>query len=371
MEIEASLRQLRRCRYPSGLYAAVPADSHVRVRVYKNVWIRDTIYMLLAFEALDLIDELRQGAYALLDRILLRWAYKLDWCIVNGAPETEWHYLHPRFGPDGHEIHSELWSLKQDDAVGLALWGLSRWQEHFDIFRDDYSDFHLMQKLVWYLDRINVPHVPDSGIWEEGAAIHLSSLAAVAAGLNRASRIGVRDIPDRLRAETTAKIEELAGKEAEGHETDLALLTIVWPLGDDVPIPRTVQREMVERVERDLTGKRGVIRYRGDSYTACHDGPPEWTMGFGFLALAWNALGDSERAHWYLRRLEGVFNDAGELPESWCRDSHARYFNSPLGWAHALHLVAAAELGTEDSWRVSLHGSQGSALDSPPNGSLY
>src|SRR5206468_3628757 len=98
-------------------------------------------------------------------RILLRWAYKLDWCIVNGAPESEWHYLHPRFGPDGAEIHSELWSLRQDDAVGLALWGLSRWQERFGIFRDDHNDFHLMQKLVWYMDRINVPHLPDSGIW--------------------------------------------------------------------------------------------------------------------------------------------------------------------------------------------------------------
>jgi phosphorylase kinase alpha/beta subunit len=316
--------------------------------VYQNVWIRDSIYMLLAFEALGLIDELREGAYALLDRILLRWAYKLDWCIVKGAPESEWHYLHPRFSPDGSEIYSELWSLKQHDAVGLALWGLCRWHERFGIFRDDYTDFHLMQKLVWYLDRINVPYLPDSGIWEEGATVHLSSLAAVAAALNQAARIGVRDVPERLRNETSAKIQEMAGGEAEVHGTDLALLTTVWPLGDDVPIARAQQRDLVQRVERELTGTRGVIRYHGDAYNACHGGPPEWTMGFGFLALSWNALGDRERASWYLHRLEQAATLAGELPESWCHGSHMMYFNSPLGWSHAVHLIASAKLSRRE-----------------------
>jgi hypothetical protein len=42
--------------------------------------------------------------------------------------------------------------------------------------------------------------------------------------------------------------------------------------------------------------------------------------------------------------LEGVATRAGELPESWCRDSHAKYFNSPLGWSQALHLVASVEV---------------------------
>ena len=61
MEIEESLRQIERCRCPSGLYRAVPADSGVIVPVYRDVWIRGTVYTLLAFEAVGDIDRLRDG----------------------------------------------------------------------------------------------------------------------------------------------------------------------------------------------------------------------------------------------------------------------------------------------------------------------
>src|SRR3954453_541721 len=273
--VAANLAQIDRCRYASGLYSAVPADSAVKVDLYRNVWIRDTIYTLLAFEAIGDIDRLRAGVHALLDRVLLRWQYRLDWRIVEGVPENEIEYLHPRFAPDGSELHTELWGLRQDDSIGLAVWALGRWQERFEIFRNDYVDFHLLQKLIWYLDRTDVPHVADSGVWEEEGptkTVHLSSLAPVVAGLTQAVRIGVTDIPARLRQDTLWKIDQLAGPESEHHDTDLALLTLIWPLGDDLPVPRSVQRQIVERVERELVGTRGVVRYQGDSYHVCHGG---------------------------------------------------------------------------------------------------
>ena len=348
MDVDESLRQIERCRYPTGLYSAVPQDSLVRLPLYSSVWIRDTIYTLLAFEAVGDIDSLRAGVHALMDRILLRWSYRLDWRIVEGPPQNEIEYLHPRFNPDGTEIYTELWGLRQDDCIGLAVWALCRWEQRFGIFRTDYVDFHLVQKLLWYLDRIQTPHIADSGIWEEEAptrAVHLSSVAAVAAGLVQAERLGVKDVPPRLKHDTSMKLLEMAGNESTHHATDLALLTAVWPLGEDVPLPRSVQREMVERVERELVGARGVIRYAGDEYNSCHGGPPEWTMGFGFLALAWEALGEPERARWYLHRLQAVATESGELPESWCCDpTHQQYFNSPLCWSHALHVVAKVQL---------------------------
>jgi GH15 family glucan-1,4-alpha-glucosidase len=216
----------------------------------------------------------------------------------------------------------------------------------------------LVQKLIWYLDRTDVPRLADSGIWEEEGAtktVHLSSLAAVAAGLTQAARIGIADIPDRLQSETAARIAELNGRESEHHDTDLALLTVIWPLGDDVPVPRSVQWEIVQRVERELAGSRGVVRYDGDAYHACHGGPPEWTMGFGFLALAYDVLGDRERARDYLERLHASATEDGEYPESWCRDlGHYKYFNSPLCWSHALDVVASARL--EDALPSSSDG---------------
>jgi GH15 family glucan-1,4-alpha-glucosidase len=357
MRIEDSLGQIERCRYPSGLYGAVPADSPQRLPIYSAVWIRDTIYTLMAFEAIGDLDRLRAGVHDLLDRVLLRWAYKLDWRIVRGLPTKDFQYLHPRYSPEGDEILTELWGLRQDDAIGLAIWALSRWQERFGVFRNDFADFHLVQKLIWYCDAINVPHLPDSGLWEEEEptkAVHLSSIGAVAAGLTRAVGIGVEHIPERLAADTAAQIQLMSGRESSHHDTDLALLTLVWPLGEDVPIPRTTQREIVERVERELLGTRGVVRYPGDEYNACHGASPEWTMGLGFLALACNALGERERATAYLRRLESTATESGELPESWCHHpEHDRCFNSPLCWSHALHVVAVAELGEESLIRAA------------------
>ena len=344
--IRASLKQIDRCRYRNGLYSAVPPDSEVMIDLYRNVWIRDTIYTLLAYEALGDIDMLRAGVYALVDRILLRWGYKLDWRIVHGVPADQGEYLHPRFREDGSEIVDELWGLRQDDAVGLAIWALGRWHERFGILRNDYADFHLIQRLIWYLERIDVPHAPDNGIWEEGPVVHLSSLAAVNAGLNQAARIGIKDIPERLSQQTQLKLLAMGGRETDERSTDLALLTLIWPLGDDIAIPRRTQREILDRVERELVGARGVIRHVGDEYNRCHGHSPEWTMGFGFLALAWEAMGEQEKALSYLDRLEDARTLDGELPESWCADpSHYRYFNSPLCWSHALYIAAAIQLG--------------------------
>ena len=353
MDLDHSIAQIERCRYPSGLYSAVPVDSSVKVPIYTSVWIRDTIYTLLAHEALGDLDRLRDGAYALLDRILLRWSYRLDWRIVEGLPQNDMEYLHPRYDSEGDEIHSELWGLRQDDAVGLAIWALARWQERYDIFRTDYIDFHLVQKLIWYCDQILVPHVPDNGIWEEEGptkTVHLSSVAAVAAGLTQAARIGVKDIPSRLHTDTLLTLATRDGRESSHHATDLALLTLIWPLGEDLPLARSVQRDIVMRVEKELLGTRGVVRYPEDTYHSCHGGPPEWPMGLGFLALAWNALGERERGNWYLHRLETTATDAGDFPESWCRDpDHPEYFNSPLCWSHALHIVATVQLDAQQS----------------------
>lgn len=174
----------------------------------------------------------------------------------------------------------------------------------------------------------------------------MSSVGAVAAGLTQAARIGIKDIPERLQRDAVLTLLEMGGRESAHHDTDLALLTLVWPLGEDLPLPRRGQRDIVARVERELLGTRGVVRYGDDGYHRCGDAPPEWTMGLGFLALARDALGEPERAVRYLRQLESVATDSGELPESWCHDpAHDdEFYNSPLCWAHALHVVACVQL---------------------------
>src|SRR5262249_18303708 len=92
------------------------------------------------------------------------------------------------------------------------------------------------------------PHVADAGIWEEEGptkAVHLSSVGAVAAGLTQAARIGVKDLPERLQLDTTAALLAMGGRESQHHDTDLALPTLVSPLGDDLPLPRAKHRAIV------------------------------------------------------------------------------------------------------------------------------
>ena len=60
--------------------------------------------------------------------------------------------------------------------------------------------------------------------------------------------------------EITGGVDTLAmgGRETDERSTDLALLTLIWPLGDDIAIPRRTQREILDRVERELVPKRGI-----------------------------------------------------------------------------------------------------------------
>ena len=192
MDIAQSLRQIERCRYPSGLYAAVPADSQARLEIYANMWLRDTIYTLLAYDAVGDVESLREGIPSCSTASCIAGSPASTGGSCTACPETQVEYLHPRYAPDGSEIHHELWGLRQDDAVGLVIWALSRWHERFGVLRnarglppDPETD------LVPRPDRR--PQPPDNGIWEEEEptqAVHLSSLGAVAAGLNQASRIG-------------------------------------------------------------------------------------------------------------------------------------------------------------------------------------
>src|SRR5260221_133426 len=136
--------------------------------------------------------------------------------MIKGVPKTDIEYMHPRYDAQGSEIYSDLWGLRQDDCIGLAVWALCRWEQRYGIFRNDYVDFHLVQKLIWYLDRIQVPNLPDSGIWEEEAptkAVHFSSLAAVAAGLVQAEQLGVKDIPAPVNTRTLLHLGPLGGGE--------------------------------------------------------------------------------------------------------------------------------------------------------------
>lgn len=343
IDLTASKAHLDSLRNEFGLYYAADSDS------YKHVWLRDTIYILLGQEAAGDEQAVRDGIHALYDRILLPYSFKIDWRVVEGpAPRgRKSEYLHPRYMPDGSES-SEVWGWTQHDSVGILLWGIIRFEQNIgQILRNDHTDRHLLQKLVWYLQSVDVPDLPDNGVWEESRTIHLSTLASVYAGLEAADKAGFivdRQYLARLRGTITG----LLPRESLEHRSDLAMLTAVWPFGPFLPFGDDIKQEMTDRVASELEGSRGVIRYPGDGYPqihTCHPGTVEWPLGFALLGLAYADLGDSSKAADYLRKLESAALPDGQLPESWCQEPSCQtHYNSPLGWTQALHLVLAKRL---------------------------
>lgn len=353
MEIADSRPHLDALRNEYGLYYAALSDQ------YRFVWLRDTIYMLLGYEAIGDKDAVRQGVWALYDRILVPYSFKIDWRMMEGAPPqgSECEYLHPRYLPDGRESDEE-WGWTQHDAVAAVLWGVLRFDRTVGgVFRNPTLDRHMMQKLVWYLQAVNVPDLPDNGVWEESRTIHLSTLASVYAALDEAYHAGFivnRHYVARIRGAVTTML--MGPRESLERQTDLAMLTAVWPFGASIPVGDDLKRDIVFQVEKALATApsgprtRGVIRYPGDRYRGVPDGchcdcSVEWPLGFGLLALAFNELGMHDNAVSYLAKLEENALPDGSFPESWCPNCGA-YVNAPLGWTQSLHLIAKSALGS-------------------------
>jgi hypothetical protein len=56
--------------------------------------------------------------------------------------------------------------------------------------------------------------------------------------------------------------------------------------------------------------------------------------------------------------------ESGELPEAWCANTaHHDYYNSPLCWSHALHVVASEELERRKAKTPTLGADPAAAAD--------
>jgi phosphorylase kinase alpha/beta subunit len=138
--------------------------------------------------------------------------------------------------------------------------------------------------------------------------------------------------------------------ESADRPVDLAQLSLIYPyrviFGEDAA-------EIVNRVEKLLLRKRGVIRYLGDSYYATNEhlgrhlpltnyygSEAEWTFGLPWLALCHMELGNFNKAKHYVSRTEGLMLKDGSLPELYFADSDNHNLNNPLGWSNAMYILA-------------------------------
>ncbi|MBD3354828.1 glycoside hydrolase family 15 [Candidatus Woesearchaeota archaeon] len=324
-----SIQILRKLQAPSGLMMASQAGVTTG---YNKAWLRDNVYESLGFEAVKNKKAVVKIYTALLD-ILLKHEEKIDWAIKE-KPDARFKYIHARYDPYTFEEIWGDWGNKQNDAIGAILFKIGELEEKgINIIRNRY-DIQILQKLVWYLESIEYWHDKDNGVWEENEEVHASSVGACVAGLRKIGKLV--DVSEELIQKGQEKLDELLPRESLTKETDLALLSLIYPYN----IASAKQRKQIlKNVEENLVRKRGVIRYKDDAYYN-KNGEAEWTMGFPWLAIIYKQLNKPAKYAKYMRKAVEVMNDKGEMPELYFSGSSIHNENSPLGWSQALYLAA-------------------------------
>lgn len=326
-----SMRLLEGLRYPSGLFAA--AAQNVATG-YNRVWLRDNVYAALGFEATGRIKDVIKTYHSLLD-IFKKHEYKIDWMIRQPLPKARFRYIHARYDPHTGEEIVEEWGNKQNDAVGAILFKIGELERKgVKVVRGD-EDRLILQKLVDYLAAIEYWQDEDNGMWEENEEVHASSVGACVAGLLAVSPLV--DVPAWLVSKGFAALNALLPRESVTKETDLALLSLIYPY--DVVTPE--QRDAILRdVETKLLREKGVIRYEGDKYY--NDGSEaRWCMGLPWLAIIYKKMNMPRKFAEYMRKSMDVMNSRGELPELYFANSGRHNVNTPLAWGQSLFVVAS------------------------------
>lgn len=326
--ISKSIQILKGLQHETGLFSASALDVNTG---YNKAWIRDCIYESLGLEAVKSWNEVVKTFQALLD-ILKKHEYKIDFAIKE-KPKYAYQYIHARYHPKTYEEFFEEWGNKQNDAVGALLFKISDLElKGIKVLRDE-SDKRILQKLVYYLESIEYWHDKDNGIWEENEEVHASSVGACVAGLKKAGKIV--EVKPELISKGEETLKKLLPKESETKETDLALLSLIYPYN---VVDEKTKIRILHNVEEKLVRERGVARYLNDLYYH-KNGEAEWTMGLAWLAIIYKKLNIPNKYAKYMRMCVSAINEKGELPELYFAGSENHNENSPLGWAQSLFLV--------------------------------
>ena len=324
-----SIAHLRKMQHKSGLFSAASVNV---ITGYDKAWIRDNLYEATGLEHSGNLALALKTYQALLD-IMLKHELKIDHAILT-KPDAAYKYIHPRYHPVSFDEFYEPWGNKQNDAVGFLLFKIGKLDAAgVPILRNE-ADRRIVSKLVQYLASIEYWQDRDNGIWEENEELHASSLGACVAGLKAVRHIV--DVPQSLIQKGEQALQSLLPRESETKETDLALLSLIYPF--DV-VSWNQRLAILEAVEQKLIRQRGCIRYAGDKYYN-QSGEAEWCFAFPWLAKIYKDMGDSAKHTYYLSKTHEAMNDELELPELYYSNSTVHNTNSPLGWGQALYLVA-------------------------------
>jgi len=354
-------------RTTGGVVAAPEMDEgFVESGGYGFVWPRDLAYVVLGLLAAG-CDDLAVAA--------------LRWLARTQAPEGLW--LH-RYWTTGEPAPS--WGLHQIDETGVVLVAA---EAAFRELGDEALDAGLWpvvrsaaDLLVSFVDPATSLPLASIDLWEQHDAQHAYSGAAVVGGLRAAALTAERhepalgDVYARASSEIAAALDRHLWDDSLGRyrravslgrtdrsggpvgsafdrslpypnrrvrsmdeadpRLDSALLGLAWPFA---PFGGSAERvrATVDAVERGLaTPEDGLRRHEGDTY----GGGYEWPLARLWLGLARRALGDDEAASRAVAQVVGRRTALDLLPEQ-VRPDGSPAWVLPLGWSHAMLLVAA------------------------------
>ncbi len=326
--------------------------------VYRYAWLRDGAFVADGMS--------RHGQAASATRFL-------DWCatvITDRADRIEdlvtrlqdgqhvdvQEFLPTRYTLDGHDGTEGWWDF-QLDGYGTWLWALAEHLRRTGVPASDYSD--AVRLTVRYLAA--TWHLSCYDWWEEHPQhVHVATLAAVAAGLSAALRLGTLSASDRDTAHR-AHLDVMATLAGPGcvdgrlrkwlgsQAVDASLLAAVAPFE---VVDATVAARTISGIEDDLVVERGVYRYTDDTFY----GAGRWPVLAAFLGQAYLRVGREQAARDQLDWIASTSDTDGLLAEQVSdRLLHPDRYDEwvkrwgpvakPLLWSHGQYLALAAELG--------------------------
>jgi GH15 family glucan-1,4-alpha-glucosidase len=319
---------------------------------YSKVWLRDSMYIAMAY-----IDKtcntFERAVQAHLD-YFRQYEWKLD-IHVKQQPILWYEFMHIRYSAhDMKEIDQE-WAHVQLDAYSSLLWSIGMGIKKGKKMLRDEKDREIVQKIVQYLDTLEYWRLLESGAWEEGRELRLSSLGACVASLEVISDVVF--VSAELIANGYRSLYSLYPNETPTRKADLFQLTLIYPYNI---LPRPMAQLIIHNVEEELLREKGVIRYKYDNYFSTlekefgrHQPPefydqtePHWVFGLSFLALSHMTLGNLEKGKEYIDRTEKLVLENGNIPELYYagdyKDEHGNNYNTnnPLCWAISMHIQA-------------------------------
>ncbi|WP_453996651.1 glycoside hydrolase family 15 protein [Bacillus nitroreducens] len=323
MYTNKAIQVLDRMRLSNGAYTASLSND------YSYVWIRDIVYTVLPFIN-EPSERYAKAYHALLD-MFRTYEWKID-IHRKQKPIYLFEYIHSRYSTELKELPVE-WGHAQNDAIGAFLWGIGEGYRLGQKVIRDKKDIEIVQKLVDYLECLQYWQAKDNGMWEENMEVHASSIGACVAGLN-AVKILV-NVKDDLIKKGEEALRNLLPRESETKDTDLALLSLVFPYR---VVERDTALKIVETVSSKLERTYGVIRYENDQYYN-EGSEAEWCFGFPWLGLCYLELGQFNKASEYIEKTKRIVPDNWEVPELYVGGTNRPNGNTPLAWSVAMSYI--------------------------------